>query len=138
MAEKEFSKDIELEADLAYDYEDLGIVHTQLAEPAKAEQDFLAAVSRDPRLANSYFNLAKLYRTSSRFTEALAAIDHAAALAPNSASVHYLRAQVLTRLGRKQQATDEFKRAGVLLKQFNDQIQNDPSGSLAAGRAERS
>jgi tetratricopeptide (TPR) repeat protein len=132
LAEQELSKDTEIEPAFAYNYEDLGILHTMLAEPAKAEQDFTLAVSHDPTLANSYFNLAKIYRASSRFPEALAAIDHASALVPKSASVHYLRAQVLARLGRKQQADEEFRKAAQLLKEFNDQIQKDPSGTIAA------
>jgi hypothetical protein len=59
-------------------------------------------------------------------------LDHAAALAPESASVHYLRGQVLAKLGQKAKAEEEFNTSSRLLKSFNDRLQQDPSGDKAA------
>jgi Tfp pilus assembly protein PilF len=81
---------------------------------------------------NSYIGLAKLYRRSSRFREALEMLDHAVALASQSASVHYLRAQVLTHLGETADAQREFDISAKLLKSFNDQVQQSLSGDRTA------
>ena len=81
---------------------------------------------------NSYVGLAKIYRQAGRDSEAIVMLDHAVSLAPQSASVHYARAQVLTRLQQPEKAREEFATAARLLKSFNDQLQLDPSGDHAA------
>ena len=81
---------------------------------------------------NSYVGLAKLYREMNRYQEALNMLDQAESLAPQSASVHYSRAQVLTRLGQSAKAKLEFDEAATLLTSFNDRLQQDPSGDRAA------
>jgi predicted Zn-dependent protease len=59
-------------------------------------------------------------------------LDHAVALAPQSASVHYLRGQVLAKLGRAAEAKEEFETSARLLKSFNDRLQEDPLGERSA------
>jgi Flp pilus assembly protein TadD len=76
--------------------------------------------------------LAKLYRRAGRYSDAKAMLDHAVALAPNSASIHYARAQVLARLGQAANAHQEFETSAQLLKSLNDQLQQDPSGDRTA------
>jgi tetratricopeptide (TPR) repeat protein len=131
-AETELQKDAALEPDFAYDYEDLGILYAQLHQPEKAEHSFRQAIERNSALVNSYFGLAKLYRDAARYPEALEMLDHAEALAPQSASVHYARGKVLTRLGKSAKAHQEFDMAAQLLKSFNDRLQQDPSGDRSA------
>ena len=131
-AEEELTKDVALEPDFAYNYEDLGILYAQQHQSQKAEQFFQLAIKRDRTLVNSYVGLAKLYREMNRYPEALHLLDQAEVLAPHSASVHYTRAQVLTRLGQSSEARIEFDAAAKLLKSFNDRLQQDPSGDRAA------
>ncbi len=131
-AEAELQKDIAIEPDFAYSYEDLGILYARLDQPEKAEHYYLLAIKHNSTLVNSYFGLAKLYRQSGRFQEALEMLDHAEALAPHSASVHYTRGQVLARLGQSAKAHQEFDTAAKLLKSFNDRLQQDPSGHQSA------
>jgi len=132
MAEAELQKDVAIEPDFAYSYEDLGILYARLDQPDKAERCYRQAIERNNTLVNSYFGLAKLYREASRYQEALEMLDHAEALAPHSASVHYTRGQVLTRLGQPAKAHQEFDTAANLLKSFNDRLQQDPSGDQSA------
>jgi len=73
-----------------------------------------------------------LYRDAARYQEALEMLDHAEALAPQSASVHYMRGQVLNHLGQRAQSRQEFDTASKLLKSFNDRLQQDPSGDQSA------
>jgi tetratricopeptide (TPR) repeat protein len=131
-AETELQKDAALEPDFAYNYEDLGILYAELNQPAKAERSFRRAIERNSALVNSYFGLAKLYRDAARYPEALEMLDHAEALAPQSASVHYARGKVLARLGQSANAHQEFDTAAQLLKSFNDRLQQDPSGDRSA------
>jgi tetratricopeptide (TPR) repeat protein len=131
-AEAELQKDAAIEPDFPYNYEDLGILYARLDQPDKAVHYFRQAVERDNTLVNSYFGLAKLYRRGSRYQEALAMLDHAEALAPQSASVHYTRGQVLIRLGQSEKAHQEFNTAARVLKSFNDRLQQDPSGDHSA------
>jgi tetratricopeptide (TPR) repeat protein len=131
-AEAELQKDAAIEPDFAYNYEDLGILYAQLNQLDKAEHYFHQAIERNNMLVNSYFGLAKLYRQTGRYKESLGILDHAEALAPRSASVHYTRGQVLAHLGQPEKAHQEFDVAAKLLKSFNDRLQQDPSGDHSA------
>jgi Flp pilus assembly protein TadD len=83
-------------------------------------------------VVTSYVGLGRLYRQAGRNGEALAVLDKAVALAPQSASVHYARGQVLARLGQTAAAHQEFDASAKLLKSFNDRLQQDPFGDHAA------
>jgi tetratricopeptide (TPR) repeat protein len=131
-AEAELKKDAVIEPEFAYNYEELGLLYAKLNEPEKAEASFRKAIEHNRELVNSYFGLAKLYRDAARYQEALGMLDHAEALAPQSASVHYMRGQVLNHLGQRSQARQEFDTASKLLKSFNDRLQQDPSGDQSA------
>lgn len=56
-------------------------------------------------------------------------MDSAGALDANSASVHYLRAQVLTQLGRKQEADAELATVWRLQQQTRDKLEQLVTGS---------
>jgi tetratricopeptide (TPR) repeat protein len=131
-AEAELQKDAAIEPEFAYNYEDLGILYAQLNKPERAEHSFRQAIERNSALVNSYFGLAKLYRDAARYPEALEMLDHAEVLAPQSASVHYAKGQVLTHMGQSAKAHLEFDTAAQLLKSFNDRLQQDPSGDRSA------
>lgn len=131
-AEAELLRDAALEPQVAYNYEELGILEVRLEHPEKAERYFLQAIQTNGTLVNSYFELAKLYRLAARYGESLTMLDHAEALAPQSASVHYLRGQVLAKLGRAAEAKAEFAASAKLLKSFNDRLQEDPLGERSA------
>lgn len=53
-------------------------------------------------------SLAKLYQEQGKPDQALHAIDEAVKLAPKSERVHFLRGQILQRLGRTDEAEAEF------------------------------
>ena len=131
-AQVQLEKEIAREPDFAYSYEDLGILYAQLNQPDKAERYYREAVARNDQLVNSWFGLAKLYRDAGGYPEALQMLDHAEALAPQSASVHYTRGQVLSHLGQLAKAREEFEASARLLKSFNDRLQVDPSGDQSA------
>ncbi len=131
-AEAELLKDVTLEPDFAYNYEDLGILYAQLDQPEKAERYFKQAIARNSSLVNSCFGLAKLYRKSGRLQDALKLLDAAEALAPTSASLHYTRGQVLAALGESAEAHVEFQQSAHLLGAFNQRLQQGFSGDRSA------
>ena len=131
-AEAELQKDEAIEPDFAYNYEELGMMYVLLDQPDKAEKSLRQAIERNNTLVNSYFALAKLYRDNARYKEALEMVDHAEALAPTSASVHFTRGQILKYLRQTVKANQEFQTAARLAKSFNDRLQSDPSGNRSA------
>jgi len=131
-AEAELLKDIAIEPSFPYNYEDLGLLYVQLKQTDKAERAYRKAIALDQTVVNSYVGLGKLDRQAGRYSDSLEMLDHAVALAPESASVHYLRGQILAKLGLKAKAQEEFDTSARLLKSFNDRLQQDPSGDQAA------
>ena len=106
--------------------------NTQKGDPAKAAAYYKQALDRNRYLVDSCFGLAKLYRESGRWKEALAMLDRAETMAPQSASLHYARAQVLARMGERDEARQEFARSAELLHTFNDRLQQSASGESSA------
>ncbi len=95
-AEAELKKDAAIEPDFAYSYEELGSsLREARCSPKKQRRLSAKRLNTTGEFVNSYFGLAKLYRDAGRYQEALEMLDHAEALAPQSASVHYMRGQVL-------------------------------------------
>jgi tetratricopeptide (TPR) repeat protein len=108
-ARDEFLKDAALEPDLAFNYDELGDVYSLMQEFPEAEKSYRAALLRDPRLLNSYVGLAKAYQHSGNYDKALSAIDSAGKLDPIRTDIHYLRGQILLRLGRKEEGRKELE-----------------------------
>ncbi len=95
-AKQEFVKDTAIEPDVAYDYEQLGIVCYALCQLPEAERSFQEALRLDASLGTSDYGLAKIYKQQGKYAEALHALEAAGAIDARSASVHYLRGQVFS------------------------------------------
>ena len=108
-ARDEFLKDAAVEPDLALNYDELGDVYSFMQQDGDAEKSYREALRRDPRLSNSYVGLAKIYHRQEKYVQALSAIDSAEKLAPNAGNIHYLRGQVLLRMGRKEEGKKEME-----------------------------
>ncbi len=127
-AKAEFLKDVAIEPDVAFNYDELGAVCSSLQQEGEAEHYFREALRRDSHLASSYFGLAKIHEHQGKFPAALAALDSAGRLNPSSASIHYLRGQILLHMGRRQEAKSEFDIAGTTQKQTRDELEREVSG----------
>jgi tetratricopeptide (TPR) repeat protein len=128
-AKAEFLKDLALEPDVAFNYDQLGAVCAELQQNAEAARYFREALDRDSHLASSQFGLAKIYREQGKLPEALAAIDRAGKLDPSSASVHYLKGQILVRLGRQADGRAELAAAGKMRQAETDRLEREVSGA---------
>jgi len=108
-ARDEFLKDVAVEPDLAFDYDELGDVYSLLQQYGEAETNYRKAVRLDPRMLNSYVGLAKIYQRTQNYQKALSAIDSAGKLDPVRPDIHYLRGQILLRLGRAIEGKKELE-----------------------------
>ena len=108
-ARDEFLRDAAVEPDLAFNYDELGDVYALMQQDSEAEKSYREALRRDPRLLNSFVGLAKIYQRTQKYQEALAAIDAADTLDPTRTDVHYVRGQILLRMGRKQEGRKELE-----------------------------
>ena len=127
-AKSEFQKDIEIEPDVAFNYDQLGAVCTDLQQYAEAAGYFKEALRRDDLLATSDFGLAKVYKEQGKYQEALTALNAAGHLDPTSSAVHYLRGQILVRLGRRTEGRAELETAERMKQAANDKFERQVSG----------
>jgi tetratricopeptide (TPR) repeat protein len=117
-ARVEFQKDLDLERDAAFTYEQLGKVESTLQNEGEAAKDFGRAVKLDPQLVDSRMGLAKIAERKKEYPAALAQLDEITRLDKNNAHSRYLRGQVLLRMGREKEGREEL---AVATKMLNDQ-----------------
>jgi tetratricopeptide (TPR) repeat protein len=63
---RSYLKDVAIEPNFPYSYEDLGLLYAQQNKTEKAEHAYRQAIERDNTLVNSYVGLGKLYRQAGR------------------------------------------------------------------------
>jgi tetratricopeptide (TPR) repeat protein len=127
-AKAEFLIDQGIEPDVAFNYEELANICAAEGKASAAEAYFQQAVHLEPRLGTSYFGLAKLYKREGRFREALSQADRASAIDKDSASLHYLRGQLLQALNRKPEAEKEFATSTRMRDKVRDDLEQKISG----------
>ena len=133
-ARAEFLEDAALEPSVAFNYDQLGLLANAEGKDKEASSYFERAVKEDARLGTSWFGLAKIYRAEKRYAEALRALDKAGAIDAKSASVHYLRAEVLGAMGRRDEAQKEMAEVQRLKKEGVDQLEREISGATYRDR----
>jgi tetratricopeptide (TPR) repeat protein len=108
-ARTEFLADLAVEPDLAFDYDQLGLIDYLQQHDQDAVKNLGKALHLDSQLASSHFNLARTYQRLGNHTMALTEIDTTEKLDPDSYSIHYVRGQVLRSLGRTEEAQTEMR-----------------------------
>jgi Tfp pilus assembly protein PilF len=104
-----------MEPSVPYSYEQLGRLYVQSGRDDDAEKAFRSALKNDPRLPGSLLELARIYQRHNQNQKALEALDTALKFASDSQSIHFVRGQVLARLGRKAESQKELAIAQKLL-----------------------
>ena len=128
-AKQEFQKDVALEPQVAFNYDQLGAVSWELGQYDEAYRYYREALRLDSHLASSAFGLARFYRQREKYPQALAALDTAGTLDPTSASVHYMKGQILVRVGRKEEGRKELAIAARMLQKSTDRLEREVSGT---------
>ncbi|MDQ2843965.1 MAG: hypothetical protein M3Y72_23585, partial [Acidobacteriota bacterium] len=72
---------------------------------------------------------AKIYKREKRYPEALKAVDEARSIDAKSASVHYLRAQILTEIGHHSEAETELAVVRRLKRETLDKLEQEVNGA---------
>jgi Tfp pilus assembly protein PilF len=114
-AEKEFAADIALEPDMAENYAELGFLYAREQKQAEAEKAFDEALRRNARMDAARFGLAQIYFDEGKFAAGLREADLVVKAAPDSQKAHYLRARILARLGKTEEAKTEMAEAQKLM-----------------------
>lgn len=81
-------------------------------------------------MADSHFGIAKIYFHQGKYQEALAETDAALRIAPEGQGIHNLRGQILSKLGRKQEAQAEF----ASVNKADDERYSNEVGAFREGR----
>jgi tetratricopeptide (TPR) repeat protein len=103
-----------LAPDNADAYFNRGVVLAAQRKPRLAEQDFYAALTRNPGFAAAWQQLAKLFRAAQRHADAAAALTRLAALQPQDAETQLRLAQALAAAGEPDRAVAAFEGAIAL------------------------
>jgi len=127
-AQDEFLKDIAVEPEVPYNYDELGTMSLALERNLEARRYFEQALRRNSQIGTSWFGLAKILKAEKHYAAALKALASAGAIDPKSASVHYLRAQILMQVGRKGEAQTEFEAVRRLQSETAGKLERQISG----------
>jgi tetratricopeptide (TPR) repeat protein len=127
-AKREFLQDAAIEPDVAYNYDALGAVCYALNQVPEAERYFKEALRLDSGQGASDYGLAKIYKQQGNYAAALELLRAAGAIDPQSASVYYLRGQILFAQGRRREAKSQFDEAARLRQATRDELERQISG----------
>jgi tetratricopeptide (TPR) repeat protein len=127
-ARAEFQQDMKIEPDVPFNYDQLGAVYAELQEYDNAARFYREALRLDDHLVSSQLGLAKIYKEQGEYPEALSALDAAARLDPASPTVHYLRGQIMIRLGRSAEGRAELEKAERMKKLATAKFEREVSG----------
>jgi len=116
-AREEFRKDIALEPDLPYSFEQLGSLEATAGNEDEAEKSYRAALKLDGKRIESLMGLAKIEERKQNYAAALAHVDRIVALDSSYANARYLRGQVLLHMGRAKQGREELALATKMLNE---------------------
>ncbi len=105
----------------------LGILLKEAGDYAGAESEYRAAERENPQNGQALLELGKLLLTRGDVKEALARLERAAALMPNTSQVHYQLGLAYQRLGRTDDAQRHMARWRELEKQQADLVRKNPT-----------
>lgn len=113
-AMQDFNRAIKLNPKNAEAHDDLGVIYAKQQKYAEAIKHFSTTIRLDPSYQKAYHNLAMAYFLIEQDDLALDAVNKALALNPQSRNSLILKAEILTVLGRVQEADALRDEAGFL------------------------
>ena len=104
-------------------WNNLALAYERKNDATNAERAFKEAIRSDPNLYDARMNYVALLSGANRNGEALAQLDAASRIAPNSVEPHVFRALIFANLGRRSEAAEEATAAQKIdAKAANDQF----------------
>jgi len=98
-------------ADRAESHLNIALIHTQRGQTDLAEQSYRTAISTNPAFAQSYVNLADLYRMAQRDSESVKLLQDAVDSGVKRGVIYYSLGLALVRMGDAPGAIKAFERA---------------------------
>ena len=80
-------------------------------------------------MLNSHLGLAKVYQRQEQYEKALRELAAAGELDPNSSRIHYLRGQILLKMGRKEEGKRELDTSVAMSSARRDERQRELEGA---------
>ena len=111
----EFKEAMWAQADHPSSHLNLGIMHANQGQAAKAETSYLNVVRLDPNFIPVRFNLANLYNALGRNDEAEKHLRHIIQLSPEEGEGYYSLGLLLAEMKRTKEAAESMERAVHLL-----------------------
>lgn len=103
-AEKDLLQAIALNPDNAEAHDDLGVLLSRRGDYTQAIEHFQRTIQSDPGYQKAYHNLAVVYQIRGNTQQALARVEQALSLSANDRNSLLLKGEVLTALGRTDEA----------------------------------
>lgn len=91
-----------------------GMSHHKMGRLKDAEADYMEAIRRDPQEPKAHYDLMLLYNESAMYKQAEAAASEAIRLLPNVAEFYAQRANARLRMGKQDEAMQDYQRAQAL------------------------
>jgi len=113
-AEQDLMRAIELDPRNAEAQDDLGVIKAQRGEYSNAIRHFSTTVSIDPSYQKGFHNLAMAYYLTDRNQAALASVNTALDLSPESKNSLKLKGSILKSMGKHEAAAEAFETAEFL------------------------
>lgn len=104
LAQADLERAVSLDDTNAEAHDDLGVIYAQQERLAAAEQHFLKAIAHDPTYQKAYHNLAMIKHLAGDQPTALARVETALRLEPESRNALLLKAAILQAMGRRDEA----------------------------------
>ncbi|MFV1983279.1 MAG: tetratricopeptide repeat protein [Thiohalomonadales bacterium] len=113
-AEQDLTKAIQLEPRNAEAHDDLGVIYASRGDHKTAKAHFISTITLDNSYQKGYHNLAMVHFITGENHHALERINQAITLSPNSRNSLLLKGEILTSLGRDNEATAVNEKAEFL------------------------
>jgi tetratricopeptide (TPR) repeat protein len=135
-ARAEFHKDIAGNPESPFSYEQLGDLEANAKNDEEAIKNYRSALKFSPQLIAARMGIAKIEERTKRYAQALQELDKVIRIDTGDASAHYLRGQILVRMGRDKEGRDELASAAKMLNEQraarHKELESDvPSPELA-------
>jgi tetratricopeptide (TPR) repeat protein len=128
LAKSEFLRDIALEPDVVFDYDELGNAFFMLEKDPEAIKAYQQALKLDPKMLDAHLGLAKVFQRQEQYDKALQELAAAGKLDPTSSRIHYLRGQILLKMGHKEEGKKELDTSVAMSSARRDQRQKELEG----------
>jgi tetratricopeptide (TPR) repeat protein len=101
-----------------------------LENNTEAIKAYQHALKLDPKMLDAHLGLAKVFQRQQQYEKALQELTVAGGLDPTSSRIHYLRGQILLKMGRTEEGKKELDTSIAMSSARRDQRQKELEGAI--------